>query len=106
MRVLFPYIKKYRWDVIWSVLAILIVAFATLWQPHLLQVIMNAIMKNDKQTVWINGLYLIGLAIIGIIGGIVNTIYAARVALGVATDLRADEYAKIQSLAYADVEKF
>ena len=96
MRVLFPYIKKYRWDVIWSVLAILIVAFATLWQPHLLQVIMNAIMKNDKQTVWINGLYLIGLAIIGIIGGIVNTIYAARVALGVATDLRADEYAKIQ----------
>ncbi|MFK5282054.1 ABC transporter transmembrane domain-containing protein, partial [Lacticaseibacillus paracasei] len=44
--------------------------------------------------------------IIGIIGGIVNTIYAARVALGVATDLRADEYAKIQSLAYADVEKF
>ena len=58
MRVLFPYIKKYRWDVIWSVLAILIVAFATLWQPHLLQVIMNAIMKNDKQTVWINGLYL------------------------------------------------
>ena len=103
MRVLFPYIKKYRWDVIWSVLAILIVAFATLWQPHLLQVIMNAIMKNDKQTVWINGLYLIGLAIIGIIGGIVNTIYAARVALGVATDLRADEYAKIQSLAYADV---
>ena len=45
---------------------------------------MNAIMKNDKQTVWINGLYLIGLAIIGIIGGIVNTIYAARVALGVA----------------------
>lgn len=63
-------------------------------------------MKNDKQTVWVNGLYLIGLAIVGIVGGIVNTIYSARVALGVATDLRADEYAKIQSLAYADVEKF
>ena len=44
MRVLFPYIKKYRWDVIWSVLAILIVAFATVRQPHLLQVIMNASM--------------------------------------------------------------
>lgn len=106
MKVLGPYIKKYRWDVIWSILAIFVVAFATLWQPHLLQVIMNAIMKNDKQTVWTNGLYLIGLAIIGIVGGIINTIYSARVALGVATDLRADEYAKIQSLAYADVEKF
>lgn len=106
MKVLFPYIKKYRWDAIWSVVAIFVVAFATLWQPHLLQIIMNAIMKNDKQTVWVNGLYLIGLAIVGIVGGIVNTIYSARVALGVATDLRADEYAKIQSLAYADVEKF
>lgn len=106
MKVLFPYIKKYRWDAIWSVVAIFVVAFATLWQPHLLQIIMNAIMKNDKQTVWVNGLYLIGLAIVGIAGGIVNTIYSARVALGVATDLRADEYAKIQSLAYADVEKF
>ncbi|WP_424320883.1 ABC transporter ATP-binding protein [Lacticaseibacillus chiayiensis] len=106
MKVLVPYIKKYRWDVIWSILAIFVVAFATLWQPHLLQVIMNAIMKNDKQTVWTNGLYLIGLAIIGIVGGIINTIYSARVALGVATDLRADEYAKIQSLAYADIEKF
>ncbi|KMO60534.1 hypothetical protein PZ01_09570, partial [Lacticaseibacillus rhamnosus] len=98
MKVLFPYIKKYRWDAIWSVVAIFVVAFATLWQPHLLQIIMNAIMKNDKQTVWVNGLYLIGLAIVGIVGGIVNTIYSARVALGVATDLRADEYAKIQSL--------
>ena len=106
MKVLFPYIKKYRWDAIWSVVAIFVVAFATLWQPHLLQIIMNAIMKNDKQTVWVNGLYLIGLAVVGIVGGIVNTIYSARVALGVATDLRADEYAKIQSLAYADVEKF
>ena len=45
MKVLFPYIKKYRWDAIWSVVAIFVVAFATLWQPHLLQIIMNAIMK-------------------------------------------------------------
>ena len=106
MKVLFPYIKKYRWDAIWSVVAIFVVAFATRWQPPLLQIIMNAIMKNDKQTVWVNGLYGSGLSIVGMVGGIVNTIYSARVALGVATDLRSDEYAKIQSLAYADVEKF
>ncbi len=85
--------------------AIFVVAFATLWQPHLLQIIMNAIMKNDKQTVWVNGLYLIGLAIVGIASRCQHDL-SARVALGVATDLRADEYAKIQSLAYADVEKF
>lgn len=30
MKVLFPYIKKYRWDAIWSVVAIFVVAFATL----------------------------------------------------------------------------
>ncbi|MEL1196214.1 ABC transporter transmembrane domain-containing protein, partial [Staphylococcus epidermidis] len=62
--------------------------------------------KNDQATVLREGLLLLGLAVLGIIGGIVNTIYSARVALGVATDLRADLYAKVQSLAYADVEKF
>jgi ABC-type multidrug transport system, ATPase and permease components len=49
---------------------------------------------------------LIILAIIGIIAGVINTIYSARVALGVATDLRADLYEKVQTFAYADVEKF
>lgn len=101
-----PYFKRYHKDVWIALISVIVLVFATLWQPRLLQVIMNAIIARDQQTVFQQGLMLLGLAVLGIIGGIVNTIYSARVALGVATDLRADLYAKVQSLAFADVEKF
>lgn len=106
MKVLMPYFHRYRRDVWWAMLSVIVLVFATLWQPRLLQTVMEAIIKNDQQTVFQQGLFLLGLAVLGIIGGVVNTIYSARVALGVATDLRADLYAHVQSLAYADVEKF
>ncbi|KJW13036.1 ABC transporter ATP-binding protein [Levilactobacillus spicheri] len=106
MKVLMPYFHRYRRDVWLALLSVIVLVFATLWQPRLLQVVMEAIIKNDQQTVFQQGLYLLGLAVLGIIGGVVNTIYSARVALGVATDLRADLYAHVQSLAYADVEEF
>lgn len=106
MKVLMPYIKRYRKDVYIALISIIALVFATLWQPRLLQVIMNAILKGDKNTIFQQGIVLIILAIIGIIAGVINTIYSAHVALGVATDLRADLYNKVQTFAYADVEKF
>lgn len=106
MKVLMPYFKRYRVDVSVALLSVIVVVFATLWQPRLLQVVMTAIIKDDQQTVMREGLLLLGLAVLGIAGGVINTIYSARVALGVATDLRSDLYAKVQSFAYADVETF
>lgn len=106
MKILMPYFKRYRVDVWIAMLSVIALVFATLWQPRLLQVIMTAIINNDQATVFREGVFLLGLAVLGIISGIINTIYSAKVALGVATDLRADLYAKVQSLAYADVEKF
>lgn len=106
MKVLMPYIKRYRKDVYIAIISVVALVFATLWQPRLLQVIMNAILKGNKTVIFQQGIVLIILAIIGIIAGVINTIYSARVALGVATDLRADLYKKVQTFAYADVEKF
>ncbi|WP_203663907.1 ABC transporter ATP-binding protein [Lacticaseibacillus sp. 53-4] len=106
MKVLLPYLKKYRKDALISTLAVLVLVFATLWQPRLLQTVMTAIMAHDRTAVWQNGIWLIVLAVVGIAGGIVNTVYSARLALGVATDLRADIYRHVQSFAYADIETF
>ncbi|KRO00449.1 ABC transporter ATP-binding protein [Companilactobacillus kimchiensis] len=106
MKVLMPYIKRYRKDVYIALISVIALVFATLWQPRLLQVIMNAILDGNKTVIFQQGIILIGLAIIGIIAGVINTIYSAHVALGVATDLRADLYRKVQSFAYADVEEF
>ncbi|TGD21451.1 ABC transporter ATP-binding protein [Companilactobacillus suantsaicola] len=106
MKVLMPYIKRYRKDVYIALISVIALVFATLWQPRLLQVIMNAILKGDQATIIKEGIILIILAIVGIISGVINTIYSAHVALGVATDLRADLYKQVQKFAYADVEKF
>ncbi|WP_461225099.1 ABC transporter ATP-binding protein [Lacticaseibacillus suihuaensis] len=106
MRVLIPYVKRYKWDAIWAMVSIVFQVFATLWQPRMLQTVMEAIMKQDKTTVFNYGIGLILLAVVGIIAGIINTVYSARLALHVATDLRADLYDHIQSFAYADIEDF
>lgn len=101
-----PYIKRYRKDVYIALISVIALVFATLWQPRLLQVIMNAILKGDRNVIFQQGIVLIGLAIVGIIAGVINTVYSVHVALGVATDLRSDLYGKVQTFAYADVERF
>lgn len=106
MKVLIPYLKRYWVNATVATVAVLVLVFATLWQPRLLQTVMEAIMANDKGTVWQDGLWLIALAVIGIIAGIINTVYSAKLALGVATDLRADIYQHVQKFAYADIETF
>ncbi|WP_125704143.1 ABC transporter ATP-binding protein [Lacticaseibacillus daqingensis] len=106
MRVLIPYIRRYKLDAIFATLAVVLQVFATLWQPRMLQTIMEAIMTQDKQIVFHYGVGLIGLAFLGIAAGIVNTVFSARLALNVATDLRADLYDHVQRFAYADVEEF
>jgi hypothetical protein len=48
MKVLMPYIKRYRKDAYIALVSVIALVFATLWQPRLLQVIMNAILKGNK----------------------------------------------------------
>lgn len=106
MKNLGHYLKKYKSDVIWSTVAVVIISFATLWQPHLLQDMLNAIIKRDSSTVTKLGIELVALAILGIIAGIVNTIYSARAAQGVAADMREKAYRQIQTFSFQDIEKF
>ena len=106
MKVLLPYLKRYQKDAWLSFASVLVVVFASLWQPKILQTIMEAIMNQDKSVIMGEGIKIIGLALIGILAGILNTIFSARVALNISTDLRADMFKKIQTFAYADIEKF
>ncbi len=106
MKLLKPYLARFKGDVWWAIVSVAVVAFATLWQPRVLQQIMTAIIANDKATVFRLGLWLVALGVIGIGAGVINTVYSARIALNVATNLRADVYRHVQTFAYADVEQF
>ncbi len=43
MKILMPYFKRYRLDVWIAMLSVIVLVFATLWQPRLLQVIKQSL---------------------------------------------------------------
>lgn len=106
MQILKEHAKPYLRDIIFSIIAVIVMAGASLWQPRLLQNVMQAIISDNQDEVMTYGVQLIILAVIGLIAGVINTIFAAKVSQSIAADLRAHEYQKIQSFSFSDIEKF
>ena len=106
MQILKPHFKKYRKEIILAVITILVSAFATLWQPRLLENIQKAILADNHDTVLRDGIGLVVLGLLAIIAGIFNVYYAAKIAQGIPSDLREETYAKIQSFSFGNIEKF
>ncbi len=106
MTSLITYLKKYKADATIATLSVAVIAFATLWQPRILQEMINAILKQDQTTVLHLGIQLIALALLGIVAGIVNTIFAAKTAQEVSADMREKGYRKIQTFSFGNIEKF
>lgn len=80
--------------------------FATLWQPQLLQQVLETILEQDSSRMQSIGIYLIGIAVLGLIAGILNTIYSAKIAQGVSADIREEVFRKIQTFSFGNIEHF
>ena len=106
MQILKEHAKPYLRDIIFSIIAVAVMAGASLWQPRLLQHVMKAIIADDQNSVMVYGIQLIVLAVIGLIAGVINTIFAAKISQNIAADIRAHEYQKIQSFSFSNIEKF
>ena len=106
MRLLKPYFKRYKLDLVLAVITVIIMAMAMLFQPTLLSKIVQAISDDNMSKVRHIGLQLLVIAGIGLIAGIVNTIFAARASQGIASDLREAAYRKIQTFSFGNVEQF
>lgn len=106
MEILKPHLKNYLGAILGAVISIIVAAGASLLQPRILQFILDNLLKNDRQAMFKEGMLLIALAVIGVIAGILNVYFAARVAQGVTSDLRQQTYEKIQTFSLSNVEKF
>jgi len=106
MQILKEHARPYLRDIIFSIIAVVIMAGASLWQPRLLQSVMKAIIADDQHKVMVYGVQLIILAVIGLIAGVINTIFAAKISQSIAADIRANEYQKIQSFSFSNIENF
>ncbi|MDR1606564.1 MAG: ABC transporter ATP-binding protein/permease [Streptococcaceae bacterium] len=99
-------IKQYKFWALGSLAMVLVVVITTLWQPQILTQVLEAVSQNDQAKIATYGVQLLVIAGIGLLAGVVNTIFAAKIAQGVSADLREQTFRKIQSFSYANIEQF
>ncbi|MBO0438803.1 ABC transporter ATP-binding protein [Enterococcus sp. DIV0869a] len=106
MSIIMEHVKKYKLEVTIALFTVIVMVMSALWQPKLLQKVLEAIIKDDKSQMKELGLYLIGIAGLGLIAGVFNTIYSAKVAQGVSADIREATFRKIQTFSFGNIEEF
>ncbi len=89
-----------------SLFSVAIMVSAALWQPKLLQQVLEAIITEDNDKMKTIGVYLISLALLGLAAGVSNTIFSAKVAQGISADIREEAFRKIQTFSFGNIEKF
>jgi ATP-binding cassette subfamily B multidrug efflux pump len=106
LSLIIKHVKNYKSAAIIALLTVSIMVFATLWQPQLLQQVLEAILDQDSSKMQSIGIYLIGIAVLGLIAGILNTIYSAKIAQAVSADIREEVFRKIQTFSFGNIEQF
>ncbi|MBC6309180.1 ABC transporter ATP-binding protein [Listeria sp. FSL L7-1582] len=105
MKVLFQHLKKYKLQTTLSTLFVVVMVISQLWQPKLLQQVLEAIINDKMDEITRIGILLIVIAIVGLIAGILNTILSAKVAQGVGADIRETSFRKIQTFSFSNIER-
>ncbi|HGF8104424.1 ABC transporter ATP-binding protein [Enterococcus faecium] len=106
MKLILRHAKKYKVAVFISLLSVAVMVAASLWQPKLLQQVLEAIITEDNDEMKTIGIYLISLALLGLAAGVTNTIFSAKVAQGVSADIREEAFRKIQTFSFGNIEQF
>lgn len=106
MKLILRHAKKYKVAVFISLLSVAVMFAAALWQPKLLQQVLEAIITEDNDEMKTIGIYLISLALLGLAAGVTNTIFSAKVAQGVSADIREEAFRKIQTFSFGNIEQF
>ena len=105
MKKLFVYLKNYKKESILAPMFKLLEAFFDLLTPILIANIINTGIKNSDSTYILQQfLLLIGLACVGMACSITAQYFAAKSAVGFATDLRQALFDHIQSLSYSELD--
>ena len=82
-------------------------ASAELLQPKIMTTTVNAgIIAGDVGVIWHNGLLMLGVALVGIAGGVGACWFAAKSSQGFGADLRRAVFGKVQSFSFSDLDRF
>lgn len=99
-------LMRYKWYALASITMVSIVVITSLLQPSYLSDVLTAVMSNDQDKIFEVGKWLLVIAGLGLVAGMVNTVLASKIAQGVSADIREQAFRKIQSFSYANIEEF
>ena len=106
MNIIKKYIRPYLVPALLAPLFMLLEVFMDLMQPTLMaRIIDKGIMLSDQRVLLHTGLFMLGLTVIGLLGGIGCTIASTYASTGVAKDLRESLYAKVLSLSHKNMDE-
>ena len=106
MDLVLRHVKKYKAATSIALLSVILMVVAALWQPKLLQQVLESIITENNDEMKKIGVQLIGLALLGLVAGIINTVFSAKVAQGVSADIREEMFRKIQTFSFGNIETF
>jgi len=107
MKKLLPYLKPYTLFIILAPLFMIVEVVCDLFQPTLLaKIIDEGVLKSNFPLILRTGLLMVGIAIIGMIGGVGCTIFASYASQNFGRDLRSALFKKIQAFSFRNIDKF
>ncbi len=95
----------WRWALLAPLLMMLEVAMDLL-QPRMIQHVVDAgIGQSDLSVVYRTGLAMVGVAVIGVVGGMGCTVFAVLTAQGFGADVRQTLFERVQALSFRNLDE-
>ena len=106
MRRLMRFLRPYRLWVILAPVTMLLEVAVDLMQPRMIQRIVDeGIVQSDMSVVVSSGLWMLGLALVGALGGIASTTFSTLASQGFGTDLRDTLFTHVHSLSFGNFDQ-
>lgn len=106
-KLLLRYMSRYRWLLLGVLVFQSASALAMLYLPRLNADIINeGVAKADTGFIWSRGLFMLIISLGQIVASVLATFFAARTAMSVGRDIRADVFAKVSGFSEREVSQF
>ncbi|GAA1922795.1 ABC transporter ATP-binding protein [Microbacterium aoyamense] len=106
-KLLFRYLKPYKWLLLALLIFQVISAVATLYLPRLnADIIDQGVSQGDVPYIWSTGALMLAISLGQIIAAIIATYFAAKASMAAGRDIRRDIYEKVSAFSEREVSAF
>ncbi|POX67652.1 multidrug ABC transporter ATP-binding protein [Microbacterium sp. Ru50] len=106
-KLLFRYLRTYRWLLLGVLVFQFGSAMASLYLPRLnADIIDNGVARGDTAYIWSRGAIMLVIALGQIVASVIATLCAARAAMAAGRDIRRDVFEKVNGFSEREVSRF